>query len=231
VGAIVGGTVAGVAALSIALALFVWLRRRGRPPRTDSENEKINTPQHTYASFDQSQATEPINTPPFDTTPVIVSFNSPQLDRFRPEIQNDARGNGHLLYHTMMDVSLPAATRFVQPPISAPFPVPTTTHDAPPAMPVARPLVLRRESQALSITETTDADALSISPSISSVSPLLSRFDRPLREDEVQTVADLIMQGVSPADATRILKALQRGEDGDIIIGHVTVPTSATERR
>ena len=235
-GAVVGGTVAGVAAFSIALALFVWLRRRGRPPRTDSENEKIDTQQNVYISFDQSQTTEPSNTPPFDTTtPAMVPFNVPPLDRFPPEIQDDARGNGHLLYHTMMDVSPPAATRFVQPPISAPFPVPTTTHDAPPAMPepsptsppVAQPPALLRESQALSPTETTDADALS-SISSSSAPPLLSRFGRPLREDEVQTFADLIRQGVPATDAARILEALQRGGDGATSIGHATISTSAT---
>ena len=228
-GAIIGGTVAGVAAFSIALALFVWLRRRGRRPEIDSETEKIDTQQNVYVSFDQ--VTEPPITPPFDTTPVVVPFNTPPLDRFPPQIQDDARGNGHLLYHTMMDVSPPAATRFVQPPIIALFPVPTTTHDAPPAMPVAQTPALLRDSEALSTTETTDADALSLPGSIasSSVAPLLSsRFGRPLREDEVRTVADLILQGVPATDATRILEAMQRGDDGVTSIGHATVSTTAT---
>ena len=234
VGVIVGCTVAGVAVFSIAVALLLWLKRRGRLPQTDSETEEIKTPQHMYTSFDQSQATEPINSPPFDTTPVIVSFDSPPLDRFWPEIQDDARGNGHLMYQAMMDVSLPTITTSVQPPMSAPFPVLTITHDAPPAMPVSRPPpALLHESRAPSTTETTDADALSItssiSPSVSSVSPLFSQFDRRVRE-EVQTVAGLIMQ-VSPADATRILEALQRGGDGGTSTGGITVPTAATERR
>ena len=242
-GAVVGGTVAGVAAFSIALALFVCLRRRGRPPRTDSETEKIDTEQQVYVSFDQSQTTDPSNTPPFDTTtPVMVPFNTPPLDRFPPQIQDDARGNGHLLYHTMMDVSPPAATRFVQPPISAPFPVPITTHDAPPpamhvpsptSLPIAPPPALLRDSQALSTTETTDADtdAVSIPGSISSssMSPLLaSRFGRPLRDDEVRTIADLILQGIPPADAARILERMQREGDGATSIGHATMSTSAT---
>ena len=56
----------------------------------------------------------------------------------------------------------------------------------------------------------------------------MSRFGRTLRDDEVQAAAELIKQGVPPAEVTRILEAMQRAEDGATVMSHASTSVAGT---
>ena len=232
-GSVVGGTIAGVAVVSTALALY-FLRRRARAPRKFADTEKVDTQNLVYAPLDLPQspntaAIHPMATNTGDQFPISGPY-APPFDRFPPEIQDDSGGSGRLAFNTLMAVSPAAADRFVQPTSHAlgTFPGPTIGATMPvvpfpyPASSSSTyPSTAPRESQAISITEITDADLSSprsISPSIASTSPFLPRLPRALRDDEVQAAADLLRQRLPMNDVTRILEAMQRGEDGDGIV-------------
>jgi hypothetical protein len=229
-GSIIGGTIAGVAAFSIALVLFIWLRRRARPPRKFVDTEKMDTQNLVYAPLDLPQgsdasANHPIATNTGHYAPPLNHFHNaapyaPPVDRFLPEIRDDSGGTGRLAFTTLMAVSPLAADRFAQLPIHVPdcFPGPTIGAGLP-VMPVPYPVassstypsVAPYESKAASTTETTDADTSSPrsdSPSISSTSAFLPRLARPLRDNEVQAAADLLRQGPLPVRVATTSAAL-----------------------
>ena len=224
--AIIGGTLAGVMAFGILAALIFFLRRRRRiQPVKDGEKVDL-----VFTPFGEGMDAASFNR----TLPVSVGHaNLTPSHAFPPEIQNDPGGVPILEPNAMMATFPPASDRFIPQTTTVPyFPTATPAPIPPPAQPTPPPPVQATQPIPPSAEQSSptswdvpvfnsdrsqhDADVITVpestAPSISSSTRLMTR-NHPMRDDEVFTIASLMNQGCTAAEAMRILEAMRSIDD------------------